>query len=165
MEIGGWSHRTLEYSPTTLKEVERLKTARSLSLLEAGCPHSSWSTPGLYGPPLHGAQTDPCALQVLSFIGLLPASVFPGCSSSFLLHDRWGWQSHIPRAEGNTVASEAMRGRKNGSNVQGQSDLCRGQWVDSVYPAPSSTVPHTSNLGCRRAGFNGLLYPKSFSFS
>lgn len=29
-----------------------------------------------------------------------------------------------PWLEGNTVASEARRGRKDGSNVQGHSDLC-----------------------------------------
>lgn len=79
--------------------------------------------PGLYAPPLQGGR------QIL-------------CSPGFVLH----WSSAClcsqdappylcsmigedgratnPGLEGNTVASEARRGRKDGSNVQGQSDLC-----------------------------------------
>lgn len=75
----GWrrgGRRTLQPGPTSLKEAERLKMAGRLSLLEAGCPSSSWGAPGLSRPLRQGAQTGPCALQAVSFTGLPPASVF-----------------------------------------------------------------------------------------
>lgn len=43
--------------------------------MKVGCLLSPWDAPSLYGPPLQGAQTGPCALQALSFTGLLPACV------------------------------------------------------------------------------------------
>lgn len=52
-----------------------------LSSLFLGC---SWPL----GPPSARCPDRSCALPALSFTGLPPASVFPGCSSSSLLHDR-----------------------------------------------------------------------------
>lgn len=68
-----------------------------------------------------------------------------------------------PWLEGNTVASEARKGRKDGSNVQGHSDLCCSLWVDSVYPLLSTTAPHTSGLGCK-SSVQCSTFPYIFQF-
>ena len=92
---GRMKSRTLQHGPTSLmwrqkdwraveNEVDGWKLVLDGGWLVLPPPGGA---PGLYGPPLQDVQTGPCALQAWSFTGLLSASVFPGCYSSFLLHE------------------------------------------------------------------------------
>lgn len=116
----------------------------------------SWDGPGLYEPSLRMPRQDP----VFSRTG--PSLVFclPLCSQAALPHfcSMMGedGRATYQRLDGYTVASKARRGRKEGSNVRGQSDLCCSRRVDSVYPPPSTAVPLTSSLGCRRV--DSMIY-------
>lgn len=91
----------------------------------------------------------------------------PSCPSLPLLHDGEDGRATHPRVEGDTVATEAVRGSKDREDVQGRSALSGSLRADSVCPSPSKlsqTHPALSS-GCRGAQSNGLLSPTSPSFS
>lgn len=119
-------------------------------LAEGGCPPSSWGAPGPYRPPLQGAQTGPCPLQALFFTQVLPASVCPGRSSSRLLHDRWGWQSHISMAGGKHCGQWSEEGKKGWQQCAGiQWPLLKSMSGLSLPTPFYTTAPHTCSLGCK----------------
>lgn len=131
--------------------------------MEAGRSPSSWGSPGLYGPPSADVQTGPCALQAWSFTSLLPASVFPGCSSSFLLHDGWGWQSHIPKAGGRHCGQWSEEGKKGWKQCLGTERPLWQPMSGLSLPTPLYHSPIHIQLRLQKGGFGDLLCPKSVS--
>lgn len=116
--------------------------------------------------PCAACQRGPCTLQVWSFTGLLPASVLLGCLPHLCSVKGEDGRATYSGLERHTVASEAMKGRKDGGNVQGQSNLLQSvsrlHLPTSLYHSPTPILP--LSLGCREAELNDLLSSMSFSF-
>lgn len=132
-----------------------------LVLLEPGCSPSSRALLALVGSSARHPDRALCSPDPVS------CRCAPSCPSLPLLCDGEDGRATHPRVEGDTVATEAVRGSKDREDVQGRSALSGSLRADSVCPSPSKlsqTHPALSS-GCRGAQSNGLLSPTSPSFS
>lgn len=99
--------------------------AGSLSSMEGGCPPSSWGCSWPLRAPLcrmsrQGPVLSRPGPSLVLCLPLCFQAVFPHFCSMMGEDGR----AMYPRLDEDTVAREARRGRKDGSNVQGQSNLC-----------------------------------------
>lgn len=116
--------------------------------------------------PLLAAQIQPCALQVWSFTGLLPASVFSGCPSSPLLCDGWTWQSYMLRAGWTHCGQWSEEGKKGWKQCPGTEQsllqpLSRLSLPTLLYHSPTHPAPP---LRLQRSWVQWSSLPCDFQF-